>query len=464
MKGIEFFFLWYFTSINAVYSFLLLLGLLRVYFRRKELKVEDITNILHSDSLPEICFIIPMHNEVKNIISTIHNILNLTYRYKEMIIVNDGSTDQGFPLLQKDLDLVVIPQFYQEQLKTEHIRGIYRSRAHPEIIVIDKELGGKFDAVNAGLNVCTRPFFIVADADSYLDDGTFEALIRPILATPEIMGVGASIRVKNGCSLEFNRVSTTHFPQKILPAMQNIEYLRSFLMRQGWNYAGGNFVIAGAFSIFQREIIIKLGGFCSSIAEDLEIVVRLHRVMKENHTPYKIVYLPDPVSWTEVPETLKDLGRQRTNWQLGTLESIWYHKKMCCNPKYGWFGFFNFPFLVFGEALEPYVEMLGYFYILISWIMGVLNIPFAILLICISLGFTFVYTIFCLFIEEISFRKYPSIRSLCFLVFCSFIENLGYRQMTIFWRIRGLKVFISEFSRIKKVSKLIQKMVKTAHK
>jgi cellulose synthase/poly-beta-1,6-N-acetylglucosamine synthase-like glycosyltransferase len=457
---LEWSFFWYFMSINIVYSVLLLLGAVSVYLRRKELSVENFTNLLHSNCLPEITCIVPMYNEEKNIRLCIQSILNLSYRYKQIIAVNDGSTDNTMEVLIKTYDLVSIPQFFKTTSPTQSIQGVYRSKTFPELIVIDKLHAGKYDTVNVGVNACENPYFIAIDADVFIDNAGFEALIRPILAYPESVAIGGTVRIKNGCTLDFNRIDTARISFKFLPLFQGLEYLRSFLQRQGWNYFGGNFVIAGAFSIFPTALISKIGGLSSSVAEDMEIVVRLHHVMKKEKKPYKIFYLPDPIAWTEGPSTLNSLGRQRTRWHLGLLETLWIHKGMCLNPRYGLYGCFNYPFWVWGEAIEPVAEGIGYVLIITAWILGFLNVPFAILLFLITLGFTFVYSLLCLLIEELSFKKYISFKTVMMMFFLGLVENCGYRQFTVYWRVRSFFRFFKNFRKIQKESKRIQKLMK----
>jgi cellulose synthase/poly-beta-1,6-N-acetylglucosamine synthase-like glycosyltransferase len=456
VKWLDPIFLYYFTAINLVYTIVLAVACLRVYSRRKELRVEDFTQLLHSESLPEVTFIVPIYNRSSKAGATIQNILNLSYRYKQIILVNDGSEDDSMEVLKKTYKLEKTPLFFKQNLPTKPVKQVYRSLLENEIIVIDKEHGKKFDTVNTGINACTNPFFIIVDDDTFIDDQGFEALIRPILSDPKTVAIGATIRIKNGCTLKYNRIDSTRFPKTFLTAMQSLEYLRSFLMRQGWDHFGGNVVISGAFSIFPTKLIIEVGGFCPSVAEDMEIIIRLHHIMKAKKLPYKITYIPDPVAWTEAPTSIKRLARQRANWHRGMMEAIWYHKEMCLSPKYGMMGIFNLPFWIWGEILEPVVEALGYSVIITSWYLGVLNVPFFILLMCISLGFTFIFTIACLFIEELSFKKFTSLRSLCLLMVCSFIENLGYRQMNILWRLIGIKDFFLRFKEIEKETLLVK--------
>lgn len=446
------FFLLYFGTINVVYCILLILGAIKLYLRRKELSIEDTTRNLRSNSLPEIAFLIPCYNESENIIPLIDNLISLVYRYKEIIIINDGSTDNTFDLIKEKLELLPIPYYYKDPMPTKPIKGIYKSKLHPEIIVIDKENGSKFDALNAALNVCSQPYFITTDADVRIDDAGFEALVRPILANPETIAIGASVRIRNGCTLDFNRIGTDRFPENYVTAMQSIEYLRAFIMRQGWDYVGGNYVLSGAFSVFVTDVLRRARGFAPTFANDLEIILRLNRLMKSTRTKYQIKYLPDPVAWTEGPQTLKLLGAQREVWQRGVFESIWFNKVLFFNPKYGRYGLFVFPFLIFGEALEPLVETLGYIYIIIGLWLGVISGFYIFLFLTVTLGFTFIFTIFCLCLEELGFKKYPTPRSLILLFLYSAIENIGYRQMTIWWRLKGFWDFLKRFGQVRKDS------------
>lgn len=456
---IESFFLWYFILVNIVYAFLLLGGAFAFYKRFKETEKEDLFPILKSESLPEIAFLIPMYNEASSIVSNIYNILNLSYRYKRLVAISDGSTDETFTLLEKEFELVQIPLYYEERIKTQKVRGVYQSKSHPEIYVIDKEHGYKFDAINAGINAADAPFFIALDADTYIDDAGFQAFVRQIITDPHIVALGASVRIRNGCTLNYNRITTTNFPTDYWSALQSLEYLRSFLSRQGWDLVNGNFIIAGAFALYPTELIVKAGGMCPSVAEDMEIIVRLHRLMKETHTDYRVRYLPDPIAWTEAPTQYKKLSKQRIRWHVGVLETLWYHKRLCLNPRYGFLGLFCYPFWVLAEAFEPLIELLAWIYVIIALCYGFLNRDFLFLMVALSLGFTFLFSLFCLYIEDISFGKYSSAKSMLSLTFYSAIENLGYRQCTVLWRTLSFFRFLKTFKKVRHDEALVKSFI-----
>jgi cellulose synthase/poly-beta-1,6-N-acetylglucosamine synthase-like glycosyltransferase len=425
------YFLWYFSAINVVYTILLILGIIKVYRRRKEITIEEYTNILKSDSLPQITFVAPVYNNAKDTCRLIKNLTDLSYRYKKVILVNDGSTDDTLEILKEKLEVKEIPQLFKIRLKTKPIKMIYQSKRFDNVILIDKENGKRSDALNAGINAVQDDFFIAIDPDTVIDNDEFEKLIRPILTYPETIAVGASIRIKNGCVIRHGAINTDNFPDSFLGAMQTLEYLRAFLERQGWDYFGGNVCVSGAFSVIKTKIFITAGGYIDSIAQDMEIIMRLHRIMKKINKPYRIMYLPDPAAWTDGPDTLKMLKYQRANWHRGMLDSIYLHKGVFLNPRYGFFGLFTFPFWVWGEAIEPLVEFLGYFVVIFGLLFGLTDAKFVALFLLVTWGYTFLFTIFCILIEDFSFRKYKSLKTVFILMFCDLAEYFGYRQLTI---------------------------------
>lgn len=443
------FFLIYFSIINLIYTIFFIFGTVGTFRRFKEVNAEDFTSILRSNSLPEITFIVPTYNDSSKIKATIENLNRITYRYKHVIVVNDGSTDDTFKVLFDQLQLKSIPIFFNQILPSKPIKGVYKSLLYPEIIVIDKENGEKFDALNAALNACQTAYFVLMDSDTYIEDSEFNALIRPIFSSPQTIVIGASIQIKDGCEVLWNRIETASFPKNFISAIQAIEYLRSFLMRAGWDLIGENYIISGAFGVFVKDVVIKAGGYGPTIANDLEIIFRLNRIMKATDTPYQIAYLPDPVAWTEVPKTWKELADQRMRWHRGLLECLWFHKTVIFNPKYGFQGLFVHPFLLFFEALEPLVEIVGYIYILVGWVLGIINPEFVFLFILITFVFVFIQTLFAVTVEEFSFRKYPSFKTLLTLFAYSLIECLGYRQLTLIWRAAGFFSFFKRYREIK---------------
>lgn len=452
-------FLIYFTIINLVYTVLFIFGLIGTFKRMHEIHAEDVTNIFKSHSLPEINFIIPTYNDSSCIISCVKNLIDLSYRFKKIIVVNDGSTDNTLDVLSNELQLESIPIFFEPVLPSKTIKGVYRSNLYKNVIVIDKENGQKFDALNAAINACESVYFVIMDSDTFIEDSEFEALIRPIFSSPKTIIIGAAVKLKNGCQMLWNRVQTNSFPQNYVSGIQAVEYLRSFLMRVGWDYIGENYIVSGAFGVFNKNVIVQAGGYGPTIANDLEIILRVRRIMEATDTPYQIVYLPDPVAWTDGPGSWKALADQRARWHRGMLESLWFHKSVLFNPKYGFYGMFTYPFLVFFEAFEPLIEIFGYIYIIVGLIFGIVTPIFILLFLIATIGFVFIQTLFAFIIEEFSFRKYPSFKTIIKLFGYSVIENFGYRQLTLIWRAQGFVDFFKRFHEIKEDSKSMNKFL-----
>lgn len=454
------FFLIYFGIINLGYVLCLILGIPHLFKRYSELAQENPRQIYRSNSLPEVSFVLAAYNEASCILHAVENLINLSYRKKQVIIINDGSKDETLELLKTRLQLHPATCTYKNFFPTQPIRGFYRSEIYPEFLIIDKENGKKFDALNAGLNACETSHFITIDADTLLDDATFIGLIRPIFTSPQTIAIGAGVRVRNDCKFNSKHIFTRQFTSHFISKIQALEYHRAFMIRQGWDALKGDFVLSGAFSVFSTAAVVQAGGYAPTIANDLEIVLRLQRVMRGSKTPFKIIYLPDPVAWTQVPMTWKHLASQRKHWHLGLLESLWFNKCLLFNPRYGFFGLIVYPFILFSEALEPIAELTGYLYILVGLYLGIASAWNIFLLLCLTWGMALLYTMFCIIVQELNVRKYPSLRNLVLLFLYSILENVGYRQMHLIWRLQGILAFFKKIATIQKESQKVNDAVK----
>ena len=455
-------FLIYFAIVNGVYALLLLFSLRPIFFRAKVSTVEDATYTLKSNTLPEITFLVPAYNESKKIVENVQALLDLSYYAKQIIVINDGSSDDTLAVLQDTFDLEKVDFSFTQIIETRPVKNVYKSKVYKRLTVIDKKRGFRYDALNAGINACQDSYFITVDADTVVDDEYFTKILRPLLEDENTVAIGANVRILNGCTFSHHQISTDEFPKDYPSSMQSIEYLRTFQMRAGWDYLGGNFVISGAFGFFNTQLVKKIGGFGPTFANDMEIVVRLKRVLK--NTPYTMSYIPHPVAWTEGPETLKELGYQRRLWHRGLLDTLFYHKSMLFNPKYGAFGYIVYPFMLFGEALEPFVELAAYVFIFTGLGLGYISWSFVLLFLCITWFLTTIYSLLCLCVEVFTYRKYRSFKTIAYLTLFSFIEMFGYRQMTIFWRIAGAYDFFKELKIVREHSKKVNAKIKPIEK
>jgi cellulose synthase/poly-beta-1,6-N-acetylglucosamine synthase-like glycosyltransferase len=208
--------------------------------------------------------------------------------------------------------------------------------------------------------------------------------------------------------------------------------------RLGWNHLGGSLVISGAFGLFRKEYLTAIGGYhVTSVVEDLDLVVRLHRYLRRAKIRYEMPFIPDPVAWTEVPETGRILGRQRERWHRGLIAAMWDHKGMLFNPRYGRVGLLGMPFYTFGEMLAPLVEVLGYLITVLGAAFGVINVSFALLFVLVAWGYGMLLSLWAVTLEEVSFRRYRRGGDLVRLVLYAVFETFGYRQRTVWWRLRA---------------------------
>ncbi|MFC1557048.1 glycosyltransferase [candidate division KSB1 bacterium] len=387
-----------------------------------------------------ISIIAPAYNEEATIVESVTSLLQLRYPEFEIIVVNDGSNDSTLDKLKNEYELKKSLRPFEYLINCKEIKAVYFSEEYSNLIVVDKVNGRKADALNAGINISRYPLVSVVDSDSVLEPDVLLKLVRPFLDDKRTVAVGGIVRVVNGCTVRSGEVVEINLSKKLLPNFQIVEYLRSFLFgRVGWDMLNSLLVISGAFGLFRKDIIIESGGYLhDTVGEDMELVVRLHRVMREKKTPYRITFVAEPVCWTEVPESLKVLSRQRNRWQRGLMETLLRHKKMLINPKYGVIGLFATPFFFFFEMLGPVIESTGYLVFIYSWIFGIINLNFAVLFLGVAVMLGIVLSLGSLVLEEISFRKYPKISHIFILFLFSILENFGYRQIHSWWRLKGM--------------------------
>src|SRR2546422_11472729 len=378
----------YFLVLNSFYAVLLMLSIPEIWEQTRLAEDEDFQWLMQSDALPPITVLVPAYNESATIEASVTAILTLEYRNYEVVVVNDGSKDDTLEQLRHAFDLYEIPRVYPETIATKPLRALYRSRSRSRLLVLDKENGGKADSLNAAINASRFPLVIAVDADTLIEPDALLRLTRPFLLGREIAAVGGTIRVANGCTVKDGRVTDARVPVRFLPGVQVVEYLRAFLFgRLGWNRLGGTLVISGAFGLFRKEYLYAIGGYrTTSVVEDLDLVVRLHRYLRAHRIQYEMPFIPDPVAWTEVPESTKVLSRQRERWHRGLISAMWHYKTMLFNPRYGGIGFLAMPFYAFGEMLAPLVQLLGYVITLLGLAFCLVNGSFALLFVLVARG------------------------------------------------------------------------------
>ena len=431
----------YFLALNSFYALLLVLSIPEIWEQTRLAEDEDFQRLMQSDALPPITILVPAYNESATIEASVTAILTLEYRSYEVVVVNDGSKDDTMERLRHAFDLYEIPRIYPETIATKPLRALYRSRSRSRLLVLDKENGGKADSLNAAINASRFPLVIAVDADTLIEPDALLRLTRPFLLGREIAAVGGTVRVANNCTVKDGRVTDARVPGKVIPGIQVVEYLRAFLFgRLGWNRLGGNLIISGAFGLFRKEYVMAVGGYhTNSIVEDLDLVVRMHRHLRHNKIRYEMPFIPDPVAWTEVPESLKVLSRQRERWHRGLIAAMWQYKGMLFNPRYGKVGLLAMPFFACGEMLAPVIELLGYLITILGLAFGLVNVSFALLFVLVAWGYGMLLSIWAVVLEEVSFRRYRRFVDLFRMLLFASLENFGYRQMTVWWRLKAFR-------------------------
>ncbi len=436
----DFFFLLYFLALNTFYGLLIFLAVPEI-LRRNASKLPEFDSIVMSESsTPSITILTPAYNEETNIIDTVRAFLQLRYPNLRIIVINDGSTDSTLELLKDRFDLAPLNQVVRNQIKTKPVKGAFQSRIDSRLLVVDKEGGGKSDALNVGLNVCQTPLVCSVDADSIIDRYALLRMVEPYLYNDSVVAVGGAVLLANGCEFRDGISQKIGFPSSWLARFQIIEYLRSFLYaRVGFNKLGGSLIISGAFGLFLRQAVVDVGGYQDNkIGEDIEMVVRLHHHMRKNKQPYIIKYIPDPLCYTEAPESVKVLGRQRDRWQRGLAETLWEHKTMFFNPKYGTIGMLLFPLFVLFELLGPIVELSGYIWFSFALGFGNLDKSFAFLFFMAAIFLGILMSIQSIVFDMMITNVYKGFGLKLKLIFVAFLEFFGYRQLTLFFRLKGL--------------------------
>jgi len=433
---------WYYLASNLAYLAMLVIALKTSAQHQRHLESHRLNWLKETPMVPPITIIAPAHNEAGSIRVSIRNLLEVDYPALEVIVVNDGSTDRTFEELRDEFRLRPVRAVYVAEMDSAPVRGLYRSDADSKLLVIDKEPGGsKADAVNAGLNAATSPYVCVVDSDSVLERDALLRIMVPVLDDPQrVVAVGGIIRVLNGSAIENGQLRVVRLPQKSIEAIQVVEYLRAFLIgREAWAQGNMLMIISGAFGLFRTDLVRAVGGYRSkSIGEDLDLVARLHRHLRERKADYHIRFVPDPMCWTEVPSDLKSLGRQRARWQKGLLDVLWPNRDMLFRPRYGRIGWLALPYLWLFELFAPAVEILGLVTILLAACLGVLSREFFLQFLIFGYAFATVISIGSVLQEELTYKRYNDWKDVIRLVSYCFLEHFPYRQLHMIWRLQGL--------------------------
>lgn len=413
---------------------------LRHYLRKNSFV--DYSVILDSPLSPSVSVLVPAFNEARSIVDNVESIYTIHYNNFDVIIINDGSTDSTFEELEKAFKLVKVDFALNMEIPTKDVRGVYKSSltTFSNLIVVDKENGGKADALNAGINVSDRDLFMAIDADSILEPDAVLKLVKPFLERTDrrVIAAGGVVRIVNSCMVEKGRITEVRVPKNMLARMQVLEYTRAFLMgRMAWAQLDGLIIISGAMGMFDRDVVVQSGGYAHTIGEDMELVVRIRRYMSENREKYKIEYVPDPLCWTEAPVNLKVFGRQRSRWTRGTIETLTDHSKIFFSPRYGSMGMLGYPFWFLFEWLAPLIEVLGVIYVLVLYLTDNLSVDFILITFLFVYAFAVFFSTWAILFEELTFHRYERKMDVFRLWIAAVLEPFLLHPLNLYFAFKG---------------------------
>lgn len=444
MSIIHYFFLIFSSLAITSYVVLAIISVIETIEYMKKNSFVNYKEILSSTFSPSISIIAPAYNESLNIIENVRSLLSSHYVNYDVIIVNDGSKDDSMSKLIEAYDLIQIEHHINEQIKTKPLRGgIYKSTnpAFDKLTVVDKENGGKADALNMGLNLSKNKYVACIDVDCLLLEDALQKMIKPFLESTDskVIAAGGVIRIANSCTVKDGKLIDINFPKTWLEQGQILEYLRAFLLgRMAWSRLNGLLVISGAFGLFDKKIAIEVGGYdTNTVGEDMEIIVRMRRHMEEKKLKYKVAYIPDPLCWTEAPDNYKTFISQRNRWTRGTIETLKKHRKIGFNPKYKSLGMISYPYWFFFERMAPIFEVAGIIYFGILVVLNELRWDYAFAFICLAYLFSVLFSIVAIVSEELTYNQYKKKHIDFKLIIIAFLEPFVIHPIILYSAIKG---------------------------
>lgn len=435
-------------SVIVIYLILMVLSALEMRDYLRKNRFADYGDIITSPIAPGVSILAPAYNEGQNIVQNAQSLLSLHYGKFEVIIINDGSKDDTLEKLIHSFELERTEYAYYPEIETKPVRGIYRSRnmSYRRLTVIDKENGGKADALNTGINIAGLEILACIDVDCILSSESISRMVRPFMeeTNKKVIAVGGVIGIANNCDVQDGTVTTYRVPESLLGKFQVIEYFRAFLMgRMAWSRINGLMLISGAFGFFRKDLVKAVGGyFPKTVGEDMELVVRMRRYMDERKIPHKVGFVPDPLCWTEVPESKEVLSRQRNRWMRGTIETLQLHQAMRLNPKYGVLGVISYPFWSIFEKSAPILETAGVIYTLILLAIGDFSAIYFFALLAMMYLLSLLVSSFSVLYEQIAFNHYKDKKDLRKLIWMILTEPFVVHPRIVFWGLMGHFDFI----------------------
>lgn len=443
IKNYELFAAYYSISYVTIYVILAVFSYLAIkkYYNSKYFLHKDV--LIKSNHTIGVSVIAPAFNESATIVFNVKSLLAQVYPKFEVIIINDGSTDNSLELLIEEFSLIKVDFFYQEKIKTKPVKGHYKSTnpIYSKLLVIDKVNGNsKADASNAGINSAKYSLFLCTDVDCILRKDTIAMLAKPFIEnTEKVIATGATIRISNSCEFKDGELYKSHYPDNFFSRFQELEYIRSFIFgRMAWSRMNSLLLVSGGLGMFDKETVIKVGGYWhKSLGEDIELITRMRKYMHEKKEKFLIKYIPETLCWTEVPSTLELFMRQRTRWSRGLIQTLSLHKKVFFNPKYGKTGMLAFPYFVLFEFAVPVLELIGIVVLILDFLFFEINYEFLLIVSVFIYLFYTTITLISVLLDQLVYRHYSNIKEILTLIAMVFLEPFLYHPITVYTSLKG---------------------------
>ena len=433
--------IYYVMFVNVLYFVIMFFSFRNIGNIFKRSRYASYNTLSGSEQVPPVSLLVPSYNEELTIIENVRCLMTLNYPTYEVIVINDGSSDDTLKVLIDEYELKPMPNPQKSgSIDTKRVRGVYHNEAYPNLLVIDKENGGKADSLNAGINMSRYPLISSIDADSLLEKDAMIRMARMYMENPEeTVAVGGDVRIANGCLIENGAVKDVSLPRKMWPMFQSIEYLKAFLGgRIGWSSINGLIIVSGAFGLFRKDYVIAVGGYRGGYpGEDMNIIIKLHRYMLENKLPYRVAFCPEAVCWTQAPDTYHILSNQRKRWGRGNLKNMIENRDMVFNPKYKVMGMLTMPYNVIFEALNPYFRITGLLALLGYVLLDMTHWRILVVFAMVNFLSGYLLSVGALVLEELAFRRYNKLSDLVKMLAFSALKFIGYHQLSVVWRVQG---------------------------
>lgn len=431
LSWFEVFAIVYFAILSVLYAAFAFVGLRTVIVESRETSDTELRDLLEREVFKPVSILVPAFNEEASIVASVRSFVRLHYPRFEVIVISDGSTDRTMERLIDAFALVEEPRVWARTLPTAPVRRVLRSLRHPGLVVVEKDNGGKSDALNAGINIARYPLIAPVDSDSMLDAQAILRASRTFVKDDAVIAVGGTVRPLNGATLRGGRPTELRMPATWVERLQVVEYARAFFLgRAGWTRLGALLIVSGAFGLFRRDAVLRVGGFWTeTVGEDMELVMRLHKEHARRGLPHRIVFSPDPICWTEVPSDLATLRRQRNRWHRGLWTNLWRHRDMLLNPRFGRLGLFAVPYFWLFEALGPAIEVVGFASLVLSLVLGIVDPTVCWLFLALAVLHGMVLSQVAAGVEAMLLQRYSSLHDRLILFAAALVEFLGFHQL-----------------------------------